>query len=70
MELIFVPHTATVCHSIEGSVNVFNNIDFKDPSLLQQSHVIHDAITDNQSGLVEKPLGTSSKRSKHSISIG
>lgn len=68
VELIFVPRTATVCH-VKGIMKVFNNVDFKDPSFLHQLHVIHDAITGNQSALVEKALGTSSKRSKHSISI-
>jgi hypothetical protein len=69
VELIFVTRTATLCIA-EGIIKVLNNIDFKDPSLPQQSHQIHKAITGNQSGLVKKGLGTSSKRSKHSISIG
>jgi hypothetical protein len=52
------------------SIKVINNIEFKDSSIYEECHDIHDAIIGKQSSLVTKALGTASKRSKYSISIG
>jgi hypothetical protein len=69
VKLLFIPSTVRLCE-IAGSIKVINDINMEDNWFINECYNIHEAIAGNETLLTSKALGTSSKRSKFSLSVG